>query len=92
MTTRDRKDVEKSLERKGFKRVESRHRHFVYWALSGKKTAVRTHTSHGSKYKILNDSLLSLMAKQCGGLSKGDFLKLVDCPLTREQFEYLAEI
>ena len=38
MTTRDRKDVEKSLERKGFKRVESHHSYFFYWALSGKKT------------------------------------------------------
>ena len=30
MTTRDRKNVEESLERKGFKRVESHHRYFVY--------------------------------------------------------------
>ena len=92
MTTRDRKDVEKSLQRKGFKCVESHHRYFVYWTLFGKKTSFRTHTSRGSKFKTLDDQLLGFMAKQCGGLSKRDFLKLVDCTLSREDFECLAGI
>ena len=34
----------------------------------------------------LSDSLLGLMAKQVK-LSKGDFLLLVDCPLTYEAYE-----
>ena len=92
MTTRDRKDVEKSLERKGFKRVESHHRYLFYWTLSGKKTAIRTHTSRGSKFRTLGDQLLGLMATQCGGISKSDFLELVDCTLSREKFECLAGI
>ena len=92
MTTRDRKNIEKGLKRKGFNRVESHHHYFIYWTLSGKKTAVRTRTSHGSKSRTLGDSLLGKMADQCGGLSKRDFLKLVDCTLSREDFECLAGI
>ena len=92
MTTRDQRKVEASLERKGFERDESHHHIFIYWALSGKKTTVRTRTSHSSKKKTLDDWLLSQMAKQCGDLSKRNFLNLVDCTLNREQFECLAGI
>ena len=92
MTTRDRNKIEAGLKSKGFKRVESHHHIFIYWTLSGKKTAIHTRTSHGSKYKTLGDSLLGNMAKQCGGLSKSNFLKLVDCTLSREEFECLAGI
>lgn len=89
MTTRDRKDVEAGLERKGFERDERHHHYFVYWTLDGKKTTIRTRTSHGSSHKTLGDPLLAQMAKQCGGLRKTEFLDLVDCPLSREGFERL---
>ena len=92
MTTRDRNKIEAGLKSKGFKRVESHHHYFIYWTLSGMKTAIRTRTSHGSKSKTLGDSLLGKMANQCGGLSKRDFLKFVDCMLSREDFECLAGI
>ncbi len=92
MSTRDRKDVEASLERKGFERDERHHHYFVYRTLAGKKTPIRTRTSRGSSYKALGDPLLAQMAKQCGGLSRTDFLKLVDCPLNRESFEHLVGI
>lgn len=92
MSARDRKDVEASLERKGFERDERHHRYFVYWTLGGKKTPIRTRTSHGSTHKILGDVLLAQMAKQCGDLRKADFLDLVDCPLSREDFERLVGV
>ena len=92
MSTRDRRDVETSLERKGFERDERHHHYFVYRTCAGKKTAIRTRTSHGSRSKVLGDALLAQMAKQCGNLRKADFLNLVDCPLSRESFENLAGI
>jgi hypothetical protein len=36
--------------------------------------------------KEIPDNLIGQMAKQCK-LSKSDFLKLVDCPLSRQAYE-----
>jgi hypothetical protein len=46
----------------------------------------RTKVSHGTKYKDLADDLLQLMARQCH-LSKNDFLKLVACSMSQQQYE-----
>ena len=47
----------------------------------------RTKTSHGSGRDI-SDDLLAKMAKQCG-LTKPQFLRLVECPLQRPDYETL---
>jgi uncharacterized protein with gpF-like domain len=60
--------------------------YFTYFSRSGKKTVVHTKISRGTKYKMLNDTLIALMSKQCK-LSKSDFLNLIDCPLTQEAYE-----
>ncbi len=49
----------------------------------------RTKTSHGSGRDI-SDELLSRMAHQCG-VTKPNFLKLVDCPLQRPDYENLLK-
>lgn len=84
---RDKRDVETGLSTKGFLRQEGDHHYFVYWSESGKKSMAKTKTSHGSGRDI-SDDLLAKMAKQCG-VTKGQFLKLVDCPLTRHEYEDL---
>lgn len=81
-----RKDVISALEYKGFNITERSHHFFVYRTFSGKLTDVHTMISHGSSYKSLGDELLSKMAKQCR-LAKKDFLDLINCPLSREQYE-----
>ncbi len=86
---KDRSIVEAGLEAKGFaKDVKKDHRYFTYFTLEGKKTVVFTKSSHGSKYKTLDDSLILKMAKQCK-LSKAKFIDLVDCPLSRSDYEKL---
>ena len=78
-------DVEKSLELKGFQRPKGGdHNYFHYYSKAGKKTAVFTKTSHGSRE--IDDSLLGRMAKQCK-LSRADFDRLIDCPLDRNSYE-----
>ena len=77
-------DVEKSLQAKGFRSREGDHNYFNYYSKAGKKTAVFTKTSHGSRE--IDESLLSLMAKQCK-LSNKDFGLLIDCPLDRDTYE-----
>jgi hypothetical protein len=78
--------IERGLLRKGFEQREGDHHYFVYRNLRGEKTALFTKTSHTPKMRDIPDNLLALMARQCR-LSKADFLNLVDCPLSREEYE-----
>jgi predicted RNA binding protein YcfA (HicA-like mRNA interferase family) len=77
-------DVEKSLKAKGFSLGTGDHNYFLYVSKAGKKTAVFTKTSHGSKE--ISDNLLAKMARQVK-LSRSDFDLLVDCPLDRDAYE-----
>ena len=85
---RDKRKIEEALTCKGFERNEGDHHFFVYRTIKGRKTSIRTKTSHTPKMKEIGDSILTQMAKQCH-LNKQEFLNLVDCPLSREGFETL---
>lgn len=85
MASRSKRAVETALVQKGFREQDGDHHYFVYWTADGRKTVARTKTSHGSG-KDLGDSLLTQMARQVK-LTKGAFLELVDCPMSREQYE-----
>ena len=80
--------IEAALSRKGFEANEGDHHYFVYHSSNGIKTAVRTKTSHGSGAKSIGDGLIKLMARQCK-ISKDEFVSLVQCSLSREQYEAL---
>lgn len=83
---RDKRDVEAALAAKGFERDLGDHRFFVFHTIEGLRTPVRTKTSHGTSTRSIGDELLSQMARQCK-LSRKDFILLVDCPLSREDYE-----
>jgi hypothetical protein len=85
---RDRRKIQRALQRKGFQRSDNDHAKFTYFTLAGIKTSVWTKTSYGSKHKNLSNDNISNMARQCR-LSNQDFADLVDCPLTREAYETL---
>ena len=85
---RDKRKLEDALMHKGFERKEGDHHFFVYITQQGKKSSVRTKTSHTPKMKEIGDGLISQMAKQCH-LNAKEFLCLVDCPLSREDYEKL---
>lgn len=78
------RDVESSLERKGFRKHDGHHAFFVYYSADNVKTGIRTKMSHGEKE--IGNKLIGAMARQCR-LSKDDFRKLVECTLSREQYE-----
>lgn len=84
---RAKQDIERALLRKGFVQDERHHHYFIYVALDGLRTAVRTHTSHGSS-KSIGQPLLGQMSRQCG-LEVPQSLALVDCPLGRGEYEGL---
>ena len=77
-------DVERALRSKGFIQTKSHHHFFIYHSSAGRKTPIKTKTSHNQRE--ISDDLLGKMAQQVK-LSKSDFLDLVDCPLSREAYE-----
>lgn len=83
---RKRTDVEKGLLNKGFQIKEGDHHYFTYFNTQGKKTAVFTKTSHS--HNEISTGLIALMAKQCK-VPKQTFEKLIDCPLSRVDYENL---
>jgi hypothetical protein len=82
----ERREVEASLERKGFVAVDGDHRYLVYHTIKGYKTSVWTKTSFGTGYKTIGDDLIGKMARQCGVTPK-QFRELIDCPLTQKKYE-----
>ena len=87
---RDKRSVETTLERKGFRRDERKHHFFYYWTLDGLRSSVVTWTSHSKRMKAIGSSLLAKMAKQCY-LDRDRFLALVDCPLEQKEYETILQ-
>ena len=86
MATYKSRALKTGLLNKGFRVYEGDH-HFLFLYIGGKKTAVRTRISHGSKE--YGDNLLSLVARQLH-LTKDELMNLIDCPMTHN--EYVATL
>ncbi len=88
MANRDKNTISGSLQKKGFilDKRHGDHKYFYYHSKSGKKTEIFTKISHSPKYKTIDSNLIIQMSKQCK-LLKAEFLELIDCPLTREDYE-----
>lgn len=87
---RKRDDMLANLVRKGFERAETGDHHQLFYLTmsDGKRTRLPTKISRSSSHRDVSDNNLSNMARQVGLTSK-QFLALVDCPLSREQFEHI---
>lgn len=84
---RKHRDIRTSLAKKGFEvNTQKDHVILTYRTMHGELTTVRTKLSHASSGHEVSDSLLGPMARQVG-LSKADFLLLIDCPMDRSEFE-----
>ena len=84
---RKHREIVSGLKAKGFAEERQRkHIHFVYEDLEGRTTTARTMISHDTSGSDIEDGLLAKMAKQVG-LKRKDFDNLIDCPMTREQFD-----
>jgi hypothetical protein len=84
---RKHRDIRSGLEAKGFT-VDDQRRHIVliYEDIQGRITTARTMLSHGARGSDISDNLLGRMARQVG-LDRSDFLRLIDCPMSREDFD-----
>lgn len=84
---RKHREVLTGLKVKGFSEEKQRkHIHYAYVDLKGRTTVARTMISHDAGGNDIDDRLLGKMAKQAG-LNRKDFENLVDCPMSREQFD-----
>lgn len=81
----ERAKVQSNLPKKGFVERDDRKHIFYHFHHGGKKTHIRTHVSHGSKYKTLGDDLVSKMAKQCKVTTK-NFRGLAECTVSHEDY------
>lgn len=80
----EREKIRFALLSKGFREKSTSHAYY-YLYVDGRKTSVFTYLSHGSGYKDYSDSLVREVCHQLG-LVKKEFLQLVECPLTYEQY------
>ena len=77
----------RNLTKKGFAQDNGDHLYLTYVTIEGKKTAIRTKVSHGSKSDITT-SLVSAMARQCQ-LTTQQFKEFAECKLTQQQYEQI---
>jgi predicted RNA binding protein YcfA (HicA-like mRNA interferase family) len=75
-----------SLLKKGFSQLEGDHHQYVF--IHGGKIVTRTKMSHNDQE--INNSLISKMHKQCQ-ISKKDFIGLVDCSVSGEDYATLLK-
>jgi predicted RNA binding protein YcfA (HicA-like mRNA interferase family) len=85
MAPLDAKQTYSSLLKKGFQEAKNKscdHKWLEFWN-DGKLTRVKTKMSHGEKE--INDSLISLMARQTY-LTSHDFREFAECNLNQEGY------
>jgi len=74
--------IEKGLLRKGFAKENSNHK-FFHLFINNRRTNIYTKISHGKKE--IDDYLIGRMASQTG-LTKNEFIDLIECPLSYEDY------
>ncbi len=80
--------VVSALLGKGFSQKKKGHHIvvLVYRKLDGGLSRIRTHVSHGSRPKDLNDHLIGQMARQTK-LSRENFGRLTSCSMGQSEYE-----
>ena len=79
--------IDSGLCRKGFVKDDRNHRVYTYETINGQKSTTQTMMSHSNRESSdIHDNLVAAMARQCG-LTKSDFIKLIQCPLSRDEYE-----
>lgn len=81
------REIKANLCKKGFDPDDNNHKKLNYRPF-GKKTKIRTVYSHGKSE--IGEPLISLMAKEVG-LTKQQFVELVSCTLSGEDYYELVK-
>ena len=82
------RNIDSALQKKGFQcNTEGDHVHYHLLLDTGEQTTIKTKISHGMTGTI-NADLISKMARQLR-LSKTQFLNLIDCPISEEDYRII---
>ena len=82
----DRSDIEKNLPRKGFYQKRSGDHIYFYHTYKGRETGIKTKLSHSKKVKDIADDLLTKMRKQLWLDINKQFVELVECPMSKAEY------
>lgn len=75
----------RNLPKKGFERQEGHHIYFHH-VVGEKYTGVKTYVSHSAAVRTISGGLLIAMKKQLKLDRTSDFVDLITCPMSGEQF------
>ncbi len=87
---RERSQIRRSLETKGFVLRDGDHEYYSFY-LNSKKTSIRTKLSRGAAYKDYSDQLLGDIAHQLS-LTRQELLEFIDCPMSEKEYARLLGI
>lgn len=82
----DRARVERSLQRKGFRRDSTGHHIYFFHEYEGKKTGIKTFLSHSKKLKDISGDLLVKMKRHLRLDSTPDAVDLLECPMDGDAY------
>jgi predicted RNA binding protein YcfA (HicA-like mRNA interferase family) len=81
-----RKEVEKSLPKKGFRNVRHRHHIYYYHEYEGKETGAYTFLSHSAKFRDISGDILLSMKKQLRLETVKQVTDLMKCPIDTDAY------
>lgn len=85
MATFKKREVQRALVKKGFKRDKSRTNHNIYYFYDdkGEKTSIHTMLSHNNK--DITDSMLGKLSKELR-LRKDELIQYFECTLSKDDY------
>ena len=90
-SVRSARDIEAALVKKGFQRVDGGdHIRFYFYGANNDAPIARTKISHGKDGNTVSAKLMGEMARQLR-LTKSQFLALIDCTLSEEDYREVLE-
>jgi hypothetical protein len=85
----EREAIREALKKKGFREESGDHFFYTFWN-KGKRTAIFTKLSHGTKYRTYGDFLIGAVCRSLN-LTKKEFGELVSCTLTEAGYVGILE-
>lgn len=83
------REVDRALQKKGFKREDDKSHVYFYHEYRGVETGATTHISHG--VSTVAGPLIGLMKRQLKLKSSQQFFDLIKCPMTSAAYNKILE-
>ena len=89
-SSRKARDIDAALCKKGFKKTNGDHVWYYFYDRQTGATLAQTKISHGAMGMTIGAKLISQMARQLH-LTKAQFLELIDCTLSEEDYREILK-